>query len=280
MQCWLLIADQDAPSLWERLYEPFAPLVEGLPSGLAALVIFAAGLIVAWAASRLTALSGTKLGLQAAARRSGLAEAMRRSGIARDLPDVLGLLVFWILLGLALVTAFGILDMHEVPQSLAKVAGYIPRLLAASVLVIVGLTLARLLQSIIAVAGRRGGTAQSQWQATLWYYVAVLLTGVAAAIQLGIRVELLEQFVLIVFAAAGLAAALACGLGGRAVLAEVFAGYILRLRFQAGDEVRLGELRGIVREIGAISTILEIEEDNLTHRRSIPNSRLLSEGIG
>jgi len=157
---------------------------------------------------------------------------------------------------------------------------YTPRLIFAVVLVIVGLLIAKLVHGIVAMAGDRGGLLHSATLARICYYVGVIITFVAAANHLGIAFRLLEQVSLIVLAGLTAGGALALGLGGQHVASELLAGYFVRMRFRPGDEVRLADLQGTVREVGAVSTVLEtIDSDGLTHRRSVPNSKLLKEGL-
>ena len=72
---------------------------------------------------------------------------------------------------------------------------------------------------------------------------------------------------------------LAFGLGGRDVMAGILAGYYLRQRLQAGDQVTVGGMEGTVREVGPVATIVETDEDGLLNRHSVPNTKMLNEAV-
>jgi hypothetical protein len=109
--------------------------------------------------------------------------------------------------------------------------------------------------------------------------VLALITFLAAANHLGLQVELLEKLILIGFGGLAAGFALAFGLGGRDVMGGILSGYYLRQRFAAGDQVRLSDMEGTIREVGPVATVIETEEEGLLHRHSVPNTLMLKEAI-
>ena len=84
---------------------------------------------------------------------------------------------------------------------------------------------------------------------------------------------------LIAFSAVALGFGLSFGLGGREVVSGILAGYYLRQRIQAGDNVKIADMEGTVRDVGPVATIVETQENGLMHRHSVPNTRMLNEAI-
>jgi small-conductance mechanosensitive channel len=101
----------------------------------------------------------------------------------------------------------------------------------------------------------------------------------AAFDQLEIKFELFNYAMLIAFSAVALGFGLSFGLGGREVVSGILAGYYLRQRIQAGDNVQIADLEGTVRDVGPVATIVETQENGLMHRHSVPNTRMLNEAI-
>lgn len=257
----------------------FSPLVEMAPRAVAAVVILVVGFLVAKLLARLAGALCETVGLQIAAERSGLADSMKQVGIQRNVPAIFGLIVFWLLMSVSIMTAFRVLKLEVVSDAMQQVVNFIPNLLVATVVVVVGLLVASFVRGLIATSADRVGVTYAEQLATGCYYLLALMTFIAAFKQLNIQFALLEQMMLIAFAAVALGFGLAFGLGGRDVMGGILSGYYIRQRFQAGDEVRLGALVGTVREVGPVATIIESEEDGLLHRHSIPNHVMLKEGI-
>jgi small-conductance mechanosensitive channel len=194
-------------------------------------------------------------------------------------PAIVGGIVFWLLMSVFLMAAFNILGLQSVSNAMGEVVNYIPRLLVATVVVVIGLLAATFLRGVVATSADRVGLSYAEYLAGGCYWVLSILTFIAAFNQLGIQFALLEKLILI--GSAGLAAgfALAFGLGGRDVMAGILAGYYVRQRIQAGDQVSVAGFEGTVREVGPVATIVETRENGLVSRHSIPNSRMLQEAV-
>jgi len=270
-------------SFSEAFTSSFNSVFSQLPYVLAGVVAMLVVLIVGYAVAKLVsravvALSDT-IGLERAADRSGLAQSMKKVGIERGVSWILGQIVFWLLMSLFLATAFNLLGLETVSTALEQVVSYIPRLLVAAVVVIIGLLVASLVRGVIATAADRVGITYAERLAGGCYWVLALMTFLAAFDQLGIELALIKELILIAFAALAFGFALAFGLGGRDVMGGILAGYYTRQRLHAGDRVSVAGMTGTVREVGPVATVIETEEEGLMNRHSIPNSKMLSEAV-
>ena len=249
------------------------------PKMVAMVAVLVVGYVLARWIGGLVAVVSEKIGLQTAAEKSGLAKSMHDVGIRRPVPGIVGGIVFWLLMSVFVMAAFNILGLQSVSNAMGEVVNYIPRLLVATVVVVVGLLAATFIRGVVATSADRVGLSYAEYLAGGCYWVLSLLTFIAAFNQLGIQFALLEKLILI--GSAGLAAgfALAFGLGGRDVMAGILAGYYVRQRLQAGDTVSVAGFEGTVREVGPVATVIETRDGGLVSRHSIPNSRMLQEAV-
>lgn len=266
-------------SVLDTFADAFNPIIAMAPKALAAVVILVIGYAVAKLLGRLAATLCETIGLQTAAERSGLAASMSDVGIKRGVPAIIGLIVFWLLMCVSIMASFKVLGLAAVSDAMQEVVNYIPNLLIATVVIVIGLLVANFTRGIVATSGDRVGISYAEQLAGGCYYVLALMTFITAFQQLGIKFALLEQLILIAFGALAVGFALAFGLGGRDVMGGILSGYYVRQRFQAGDHVRLGEMEGTVREVGPVATVVETEEAGLMHRHSVPNSMMLKEAV-
>jgi small-conductance mechanosensitive channel len=177
------------------------------------------------------------------------------------------------------MAGFNILGMQAVSDGMQVVVNYIPNLIVATVVIVVGLLLATFLRGVVATSADRVGLSYAEHLANGCYYVFAMLTFIAAFNRLGVQFALLEQLILIAAGAVAVGFGLAFGLGGRDVMAGILAGYYIRQRLHAGDHVSIGSMEGTVREVGPVATIIETEEDGLLNRRSVPNTKMLNEAV-
>jgi small-conductance mechanosensitive channel len=187
--------------------------------------------------------------------------------------------VFWLLMCVFFMAGANILGLAEVSNAMQQIVSYIPNLLVATVLVVVGFLVATFVRGVVATSADRVGISYAEHLANGCYYVLAVLTFIAAFRQLHIEIPLLEQLILIAFGATALGLGLAFGLGGREVMAGILAGYYVRQRMSSGDYVQIGGLEGTVREVGPVATVIETHEGGLINRHSVPNAKMLNEAV-
>jgi hypothetical protein len=254
-------------------------IVAYTPNVLAVIFVLVAGYFVAKLVSRAVTMLCERAGLQRAAERSGLWESMSHMNIRRNIPAIVGTIVFWGLMLVFLMASFSILNIPQVSEAIGKVVNYIPNLLVATVVVVVGLLVASFFRGVIATSADRVGISYAETLANGCYYVLALTVFMAAFNQLDLKFDLLNYAILIVLGGLSLGVGLALGLGGRDVMAGILAGYYVRQRLQAGDRVTVGHLEGTVRDVGPTATIIETEEEGLLNRHSVPNYKMLNEAV-
>ncbi|MFM2093753.1 MAG: hypothetical protein RIS70_877 [Planctomycetota bacterium] len=270
---------QTTDAVWNSFHDFWRPIANTAPKLLCAALVMIAGYVIARLVSKAVTAIADRLGLQRMAENGGFVQSMQHVGIHRTVPQVLGTIFFWMLLCVFLIASVDILDLPTIKIALDRLLNYVPNLLVASIVVVLGLLLAAFLRGVVATSADRVGIHYAQQLASACYWILALMTFNAALNQLEIQIKLFNEIVLILLAGGALAFGLSFGLGGREVMAGILAGYYLRQRLQAGDRVSIGSLDGTVREVGPVATILETHEDGLLHRRSVPNTKMLNEAV-
>jgi small-conductance mechanosensitive channel len=271
--------DAARASLRDSFQQAFNQVILYGPKLLAAIVVVVVGYVLARLISQVLVKVSEKLGLQVAAERSGLAQSMRHMGIERNVPTIVGIIFFWLLICVFFMAAFNILGLTAVSTAISGVALYIPKLLVATVIVVVGLFAASFLRGVIATGTDRLGISYAERLANGCYYTLAVLTFMLALSHLNIKLELLDNIILLVCGGLALGFGLALGLGGRDVMAGILSGYYLRQRLAAGDTVEVAGMNGTVREVGPVATIIETDEQGLLNRHTVPNTKMLNEAV-
>jgi small-conductance mechanosensitive channel len=269
---------------WRQLFvdsfvSAFGQIMAWVPKGLAMIVVLVVGYIVARIIGRATSALAERIGLQTAADRSGLSASMKQVGIQRGVNWIMGNIVFWLLMCVFLTAGFNVLGLETVSTAMQKIVNFIPNLLVATVVVVIGLLVATFLRGVVATSADRVGLSYAEHLANGCYYVLALMTFLGAFDQLGIQFGMLKEIILIAFGALALGFGLAFGLGGREVMGGILAGYYTRQRLHPGDRVTVCGFEGTVREVGPVATVLETEEDGLLNRHTVPNTKMLTEAV-
>jgi hypothetical protein len=212
-------------NLGESIRASLAGAVNTVVAALPRLIGFALVLVVGWLVSSLLARGVTAL-LHAIrfndlARRSGFADFVQKMGLRQDASSVLAGVVKWFVRLIALVVAFDLLGLPAVSVVLQQLLLWLPNLVVALVVLVVGGLAARALGQLV-----RGSAAEAELgdpdvlaavtRVTVWAFVLI-----AAASQLGIATTVIDTLLVGVVGAVSLAAGLAFGLGGRDKAAQI-----------------------------------------------------------
>lgn len=270
---------ESVSAITTSLTDAAVTVIEFGPPILAAVVVMLLGYYLAKYASKAVVALCETIGLQRAAEKSDLVSSMKQAGIERTIPQIFGLVIFWSLIGVFLMAALSVLNLPGVEVAAALVVSYVPRVLVATIMVVVGMLVATLLRGVIATSAEGVGLSYAQQLATGCYYALGVLVFLAAFKHLNIEFEMLNYAILIVLGGAAIGMGLSFGLGGRDVVAGILSGYYLRQRIHTGDQVSVAGMEGTVRDVGAVATTIETDEDGLMHRHSVPNVKMLNEAV-
>jgi hypothetical protein len=151
------------------------------------------------------------------ADRAGIQQALDRGGIKQSASDIVGLLVFWFLFLIAIVTTLETLNLSGATDTLHTIYLYIPKIVAALVVLILGLYLASLLETVTRTSLANAGLQQAGAIGRAAYVGTVVFVVAGIFEILDIASEIVIWAFILVFGAICLALALAFGLGGRDV---------------------------------------------------------------
>src|SRR5689334_5800952 len=145
-------AEESGLALKHSFENAWTQIVDFTPRVLAAVIVLVAGYFIARLVAHAITVLCDRAGLQRAAERSGLSESMSHMNIRRTVPSIIGTIVFWMLMLVFLMAGFSILEIPQVSGALNNVVNYIPNLLVATVVVVVGLLVASFFRGVIATS--------------------------------------------------------------------------------------------------------------------------------
>ena len=203
----------------EALRASLAGALNQFLSAIPRLIGFAVVIIVGWLVSSLLARGVTAL-LRAVkfndlARRSGFADFVHNMGVRQDSSSVLASIVKWFVRLITLVVAFDLLGLPAVSNVLQQLLLWLPNLVVALVVLVIGGLAAKALSQLVRGATAEGGFSNPDVLATIAKVAVWGFAIIVAVNQLGIATTLINTLLVGVVGALALAAGLAFGLGGR-----------------------------------------------------------------
>src|SRR3954466_4327158 len=238
-----------------------------------ALFLLVVGIILARVLARLLRRALRMAGLDSASERWGVADVLERAGLGRSLSHVLAVALRISLTVVVVFAALSLRGLQFLSQSLNEGVLFLPKVLAALALLLIGVVLAGFVRE-------RVERTATQWDLPIplgpVFQGAVLaIFIITAAAQLTISTALLMVLVAILLAAVAAPFAIAFGLGGRDVARSLSAGRYVRAAFTEGQMIRVDDVRGRVESIEPSATVLRTPTETIR----VPNHVMLERTV-
>ena len=204
-------------------------LLSFIPALIGALIVLLIGWVIAGVLARLVTALLERVGFDRAAQRTGVTDFLSRTGWRRPRASVLmGELVKWFVRLIFLEAAASAVHLQAVTEIINRLVLFIPNLIVALVVLVIGGLLANVLSHIVRGATAEAGLGNPDLLATVARIAVLAFAIVVAVNQIGIATTLVNTlFMGLVFAVA-LALGLAFGLGGRDTAAQIVQNWYVR----------------------------------------------------
>jgi small-conductance mechanosensitive channel len=242
-----------------------------LPRLVGALVLLVVGLLAAGIFGRVTRKLLLRAGLDRLADRAGANELLGQGGLGSSLSALIATAVRLTIVVVACFAALTLLGLEFLSDSLNQGILFIPRLLTALGLLLIGVVVAAFARAWVDRT-----SAQLDFPLGLGPVVQVLviaLFALCAAAQAGVSVGPLLTVALLVVGAGAVTVALAFGLGGREIARSLSSARYARADFAVGQTIRVGDVRGEIVRIDTAAMTLRAGEDTIR----VPNSVIVEQ---
>lgn len=205
------------------------------PNLLAMLVILFAGIVVAGGVHLVLRLLLPRLGFDRFARRLGLELVLQKGGVERRSSAALAVVLAWVVLAVFVLLALGALDLQLAMDLVSRTFAYLPQILIAGLLLVLGTLLSAFLRRSVLIAAVNAGLPSARLLAGGVHTALMILFAAMAFEHLGVGRQVILVTFTILFGGVVLALALAFGLAGRD-LARAFLERLVR-REDVRDEM-------------------------------------------
>jgi len=232
-------------AIMTSLTEAMGMLFSAVPKILGFVVILLAGWLIASLVEKGVAALLRTIHFNDLSERSGFADFVRKMGTETDSSGMIGAVAKWFIRLIALVVAFDALGLPAVSDVLRQLLLWLPNVVVALVVLVIGGLVARALANVVRGAAAKSGLGDPDFLSKVAAGLVWAFAIVVAVNQIGIATTLVNTLFMAVVGAIALALGLAFGLGGRET-----AGEIVRLWYQRGRESqdRLDQAAGYMAE--------------------------------
>ena len=208
LQDWTTAVSESWASIWERFVN-FLPNLIG--AAIIVIVGWIVGMIVALVIDRLFRI----IGLQTLFEKAKVEDVLKKGNIEKDSTALLASVAKWIIYLVAFIAAANTLRLPDVANFLDKILAYVPQVVAAGLILLIGLVLAHFLSSVIKGSLSAAGFTMAEAVAIIVRYSIIIFAILAVLVQLGIAEALIRTMFIGLVAFLAIAGGLAFGLGGK-----------------------------------------------------------------
>lgn len=151
--------------------------------------------------------------LDMASDKAGLSNVLAQGEIRMSISELIGAVVYWIITLVAIATALGTLNLTVAADLVARLIEYVPNILGAIFIVIVGTFVADFVSAVVRTAANNSGLKKANLMAKAIKTILVVFAIVIAIEQLKIASTLIVLAVNVILISIGIGIALAFGLG-------------------------------------------------------------------
>lgn len=213
LNTWSDVFTQSFQSLWVNV-------ISYLPAIFIAILIFLAGWVTGVVVGEWIEKIFKAVKLDKFLSKVGINEVVEKAGYRLNSGAFVGALVKWFVILAFLIASVDVLGLNQVNDFLQQVIGYIPSIIVAALILIIGAFFADFLSRLVMASASASGVQSSRMIGMITRWSVWVFTFMAALSQLGIASFLFQTLWTGVVAALALAFGLALGLGGKEAAAR------------------------------------------------------------
>ncbi|MRI01712.1 mechanosensitive ion channel [Kriegella sp. EG-1] len=180
-----------------------------------------------------------------------------------DISKILLGFVKWILTMVFIIVAADIMKLTVISQEIANLLRYLPILLSAMVIFMVGLFAAKMIKKALLGVFQSMGFSGGKLVSSIVFYIIAIFVTITSLNQAGIDTSLITNNFSLIIGAFLLAFALGFGLGSKDVVTNLLKTFYARKTYVAGDKIKTKDLEGTIEKIDAIFITIKTEKGKI-----------------
>lgn len=252
----------------DKLVQAFSSLVDSIivavPKVAMGIVLIAAALLLAKIIEKVLRYTLTKIRFDSLVGKAGIDRALQRLGIRQELTVQIPRLVYFLVLLLFAKTAVDALGLVAISGAIGAFFGYLPNIIAALVLLILGSTVGQFAGQTVAQSAASSGIEFAPALGKLISGLILFVCAMMAIAQLKIDTDIVRIVTSFLLGGAALAFGLSFGLGTRGIVRNLAAGFYARKLLVVGKQLDVAGQQGVLRAITATHVIIESEGRDTT----------------
>ena len=246
-----------------------------IPHLIGAIVILIIGLIVGRLVGELVTRGLRAVKFDQIAERADVGDLLRNAGVKMDAAAVVGGIAKWFIYIIFFQVAASTLGFPQLTDILNQVLAFLPRIVVALVILLIGALVAKLLAGVVRGAVGTSRLGNADVLSNIARYAVLAFAVVAALSQLEIAPAIVNTLWTAIIGMVAVALALAFGLGARDAAGSVATGQMIKAEIRPGMQIGIDGQGGTVEQVGTVYTTIRTQSGQM----KVPNAELARQTI-
>jgi len=247
-------------TLLQDLLEQFLSVI---PNVLGAIIVFVIGWMIAKLFERVIKRAMKVIGIDKLAAQLNDIEIVQKTNVKVVPSTLLSKLVYYFLLLIFSIVSAEILQVQPVSQLVLDILNYLPLVISAALVLMIGIVVAEALKNIVQTTTQSLGIPSAKIIASFVFYFILLISLVTALTQIGIDTNFLSTNLSVIIAGAVAAFAIGYGLASKDTMANYLASFYSKDRFIIGDVISVNGVKGEIIYMDNNSLTLQSENSKV-----------------
>lgn len=241
------------------LMDMFSKLVQTVPNVMSAIFIFIVGYIVCKLIAKVVRKALEKIGIDRVGDKLNEIDIIQKANFEVKISKVLSKILYYFLMLFFAVAATSVLGIPEISNLVADIFNFIPKLVVALIVLILGILIADALRKMVHTGLKSLGVASAGIISSVVFYFLFINIVISALSQAEINTEFLSQNISIVIGGVIAAFAIGYGLASKDVMANMIASFYTGRQFRVGDKITIDDVTGVVSNIDKSTLTIKTE---------------------
>jgi Conserved TM helix/Mechanosensitive ion channel len=260
---------------FELLQSILVPMLNAIPGFITAIVVLALGIQAAKAIAKIIQKVLAATPIDKFGEKLNDIELVQKANINVLPSNILSKFIYYILLLIVILVSTSILNMEPVSQLVRDIINYVPNLISALLVFVLGILLADSIKSATLTACKSLGMPSANGVANFVFYFIFLTTSVSALSQAKIDTDFIKSNLTVLLGGAAFAFALGYGWASKDMMSSFLASFYSKDKFELGDKITVEGVVGIIVELDNTSFTLETPTSHVV----FPLSKLMTEKV-
>ena len=252
------------PNLAEVLRNTFQTLItqfqEFIPRLIGTIVILIIGVIVARVIAVIVRRVLNRVGFDKIGERLNNISVVKQLKTEIKLSEIVAKVLYYYIVLIFIVQATNTLGVQAITEMVASLVSFIPKLIAAAIMLQVGILLADTLRQTVINECDSFKIAAGRLLGMIVFVFFLVITLISALAQAGINTELLESSFNLLIGGVIFAFAFGYGLASRYLMANILSSFYLKNKYQEGQTVQIDDVKGQILKMDATFLTMQTGE--------------------